>query len=31
MIIGADEVYMNATEDGKYIVVARGIKTENNT
>jgi hypothetical protein len=31
MITGADEVYMNATEDGKYIVVARGIKTENNT
>lgn len=27
-IIGADEVYMNATEDGKYIVVAKGIITE---
>jgi hypothetical protein len=29
-IMSAEEVYINATEDGKYIVMGRGIKTQPN-
>jgi len=28
IIVSADEVYMNGTEDGRYITLARGIKTQ---